>query len=131
MDIRLLDLNKDYETLSSWWTQRNHVIITKDFLSDYGVLASKNGKDLAAMWLYPVVSTKWCMVRFPIANPDTTKAERDAAMDLIINTLHLISKDMGYKYMFCTTNHPGLIKRLKSFGFVGDSENCINFWGGL
>jgi hypothetical protein len=131
MTARLFNFDKDYQTVTKWWTERNHIQIKKDFLSDYGVMVSKDGKDLAAMWLYPMITTAYCMVRFPITNPETTKLERNEALDLVFANLHGMTKDLGYKYLFCTTNHPSLIKRLEKYQYTKDAENCVHFWVGV
>lgn len=128
---RLFDYEKDYKTVSAFWEERNQLVIKKDFLSDYGVVVEENGKMLAVMWLYPMLSTKWAMIRFPITNPQTTKEERDLALDLVFDNLHGIAKDMGYNYLFCTTNHPALIARLQKYNYTQDASDCVHFWGGV
>lgn len=131
MKTRLFNYEKDYELVCSWWQERNHTVIPKDFLSNYGVMALIDDKPVGVMWLYPVLSTTWSMIRFPIIDNSLSKEDRDLALDLIFDNLHNISRDMGYKYIFCTTNHTGLIRRLKKYGYTPDGENCVTFWGGL
>jgi hypothetical protein len=132
MKSRLFVYDTDYELVSGWWKKREHIVIQKDFLSDFGVLVEDdNGKKLAVMWLYPLLSTKWCMIRFPITNPDSTKEERNKALDLVFDNLHGMAMDMGYKYLFCTTNHSALIERLKKYNYTQDASDCVHFWGGV
>ncbi len=131
METRLFNYEKDYDLVSTWWKERNHAVITKDFLSDYGIMALIDNKPVGVMWLYPVMTTKWSMIRFPIVDPNVSKEVRDSALNLIFDNLHNISRDMGYTHIFCTTNHPGLITRLKKYNYTLDSENCVHFWGGL
>ena len=131
LHTRLFDFNKDYELVTKWWTARNHIIVEKDFLSDYGVMVLDDHKPIIVMWLYPIMTTKWSMIRFPISNPDTTEIERDQAMEVLFHSLAGISKDMGYKYIFCTTNHPGLMNKLNKYGFSSEHTDCAHFWGGL
>lgn len=132
MRIELFKKDSHYETLTTFWQDREHLVIPKEYLSDYGFMAfDEQGNPVAAMWLYPVVSTNWCMVRFPISNPDVPNEIRSKAMDLIFDTIHKVSKDMGFNQIFCTTNHKGLIKRLTKYGYTLDSSDCVHFWGGL
>ena len=131
LSTKLFKYEDDYELISSWWKSRNHIVIDKDLLSDYGVIAYINNKPIGCMWLYPVLTAKWCMVRFPITDPNTTKEDRNIALDLIFENIHNISKEMGYKYMFCTTNTPNLIKRLEKYNYMFDSKDCSHFYGKL
>lgn len=131
IETRLINLNNDYELFSKWWIDHNHVIIPKDMLSEFGVICYINKKPIAAMWLYPVLSCKWSMIRFPISSKDSSKNERNIAMDYVLNNLFNISKDMGYTNVFCTTNHSSLIKKLKKIGMTLSSEDCKHFWGAL
>lgn len=43
----------------------------------------------------------------------------------------ILSKELGYNYSLCTTNHKGLIKRLKEHGYSKDAENCVHMNGVL
>lgn len=131
ISTRLFNYEQDSQIVNSWWSERNQLVIEKDYLSDYGVLAFINNKAVGCMWLYPVLSTKWSMIRFPITDPKSSKVDRELALDLIFDNIHNISKDMGYKYMFCTSNHPSLIKRLEKYNYVLDSKECSHFWGKL
>lgn len=131
MEVTLLNRKSDLTNLKSWWEKRDHVVIPSSMLSDYGILVSKDGVDIAAMFLYPVVSTDWCMVRFPISNPEVEASVRDEAMDLVFDSLFLIAKDLGYKKVFCTTDHKNLSKRLLKFNFINMDVKCDHFWGDL
>lgn len=131
MECMLFNYNTDYEVVSSWWKKRNCPIIPKDFLGNYGFIINENNKKLCAIWLYPIMTTKWCMVRFPISNPDITKEEHEKSLDLLFSSVHNISKDMGYKHIFCSTNHDGFIKRLNKYGYNQEATDCVHFWGVL
>lgn len=131
MEIKVFNRTEDYDTVSAWWKQREHAQVPQDFISDYGFIAFENGNAVAAMWLYPVVTTKWCMIRFPISDPNSTNELRSQALDLIFDTIHLVAKDMGYKHIFCTTNHPGLQARLNKCGYTLEFSDCAHFWGEL
>lgn len=131
MQVNLINRKSDLSSLNLWWEKRNHPVVPASMLSDYGVLVSKDNVDLAAMFLYPVVSTNWCMVRFPISNPDVEASVRDEALDLVFDSVFLIAKDLGYEKVFCTTDHKNLSKRLLKFNFINMDVKCDHFWGDL
>ena len=54
MNIRKVDLNRDYELIASWWRARTDTVPPRDILSDDGWIASNDGIDIAAMWLFPI-----------------------------------------------------------------------------
>lgn len=116
----------DYSIVTSWWNKRNLTVIPEEFLSAYGFIDAN-----AAMWLYPQVTTKFAMIRFPITNPDATNIERSSSLDLIFDTVHKLSKSMGFNKIFCTTNHEGLSNRLVKYGYTLTDENCKHFWVGV
>lgn len=131
MEIRLIDLEKDYELLASWWTAREHYVILKDMLSPFGMIAYKEEKPIAAVWLYPSLGSPWAMIRFPIANPDSSKDERQEALDLVIRSLHDLARDMKCKYVLCSTNHKGFIPKLEALGYFEDASDCKHLMGVL
>lgn len=128
---RLFDLDKDYELISNWWNERKQTIIPKEFLNQYGVMAFVDNKPIGVMWLFPVLGCNWSIIRFPITNIESTIEQRDLAMDAIFDNLISMSKLLKCTHIFCTTNHPGLIKRLEDQGMTMTSENCKHFWGGI
>ena len=129
ISTRLVNLENDYELLSTWWVERQHEIIPKDFLSQLGVMCLIDNKPVGAMWLYPVIGCKWSMIRFPITTIKSSKEERDIVLNHILDSLFNISKDMGYSKVFCTTNHENLINKLEQYGMSMTSDNCKHFWG--
>lgn len=131
MQIKVFDRNTDYEIAETLWKQRNHDIIPKEFLSDFGVMAYDESGPAGIMWFYPVMSANWGMIRFPITNKEISDDKRNEALNLIFDTIHETAKSFGYKYIFCATNHKGLIKRLEKYGYNQDSKDCVMFWGGL
>lgn len=131
MQTRFITLDKDYDMFKSWWTERKHVIIPKDFLTPFGFISYIDDKPISAMWLFPVLGSKSCSIRFPISNPDSTKKERNECLIDIIKKLNSLAREMDYKYVLCTTNHTGLIDKLKQVNYVEDASNCKHMVGVL
>lgn len=131
MEVRLFKKDKDYPIVLEWWNERKQNPAPLDFLSDYGVIVSDGNKDVASLWFYPVVSAKFGIILSPITNPDTTKEERNEALNLCLNTIHVIAKDLGYSTVMCWSNVPAFESRLESHGYVPGDKNCTHYWGGL
>ena len=131
MLLKLFDRKKDRKHLVEWCRKRDWPEIGDDLLSDYGFLAYTENKHLAACWMYPVKGSNVCWMAFPIANPDTTKEERKEALDLVFETIHDTAKEMGYKYVFTTSNTPPIEDRLKNYGYRTGDENVTQYWGKL
>ena len=127
----LLKLDDNHSLVHELWTKRNHVVIPKDYLTDYGVMVSSDDTLIAGAWLFPILSSKTCMIRFPISNIDIEIDVRDKALDLVFQNLHSIAKDMGYTTVFITTNHANLKKRLLKYSYMEESKDCSHFWGEL
>lgn len=131
MEISIFNKNENYGDLVSLWEQRSDVIMPKEFLSDYGVMCKDGDTIIAIMWLYPVVSCNWAMIRFPISNSEVSNETRDLGLNLVFNTIHNIAKDMGYTQLFCSTNHSGLSKRLEKYGYSLEHTDCSHYWVGV
>lgn len=131
MEVRLFKKKEDYPILLEWWKARGQNPGSIDFLSDWGVIVSDGQKPVAALWLYPMVSTKLGMIMSPISNPDTTKEQRDIALNICLNTIHEIAKDLGHTTIMGWTNVPPFEKRLESHGYTPGDKNCTHYWGGL
>jgi len=124
MNIRKLDLNKDYHIVEDWWKQRHWTPVAKEALSTIGYIVD----DIAAMWLYLSVGSKLAWIGFPIANPNTTKEQRNDAIDLLFNTIHEYAKINGYDFIITTSNIPAVINRIEKIGYIKGDENVSHFW---
>lgn len=131
VEIRLIDLNKDYETLCSWWSKRDHVIIPKEMLGSFGMIANVGNKDVAAAWIMPLLTTNTAMLRFPISDLEAKEEDRNIGIESVILSLHDFARDLNCKYVLCSTNHMGLIKRLKNLNYIEDSKDCVHLMGVL
>jgi len=126
-----IDLMQNNKEVADWWGERGMIIIPDEFLSKFGFIVSNEEKSIAAAWLYPMVSSNTAMIRYPITNPNSTKEERNKALDLLFFNLQETAKEMGYKKMFITTNNNALSERLIKYNYTETSKNCRHFWGSL
>ena len=72
----------DYFTVASWWSKQKWPVIPSDHLPEHGFIVD----GIAAGFLYKTDS-KFALLEFVIANPDTSKEDRSKALDLVIDSL--------------------------------------------
>lgn len=131
MNIRLINLETDKPTIDAWCKERQLNIFPNKYFSKYGFIVSKQDKDLAACWLYPLSDTERCLMDCMIATPNSTIDERDEAISLLILTMTLSAKDMGYKYIACNTTYKTIKKHLLNLNFTEDKNLQTYFTGEL
>lgn len=103
----------DYPTLVAWWSAQNFPTIPPQFLPTTGLIID----GLCAGFLYGSDSAI-CWLEWVVANPEADKAERRAALDELIEALAANAASRGYKAIFTSVVHPGLLERYKQHGFV-------------
>lgn len=108
---------EDYEALKGWWSAQKWEAPPLECLPTVGFMI----EDVCAGFLYQTDSA-FSWLEFVIANPDTDKKVRSEALDLVINALTKASKELGYKAIYTTLNHPKLIERYQKHGFMKTDE---------
>ena len=126
MESRYLQ-DGDYECiLTGWWNDWNWMAPPKDSLPEDGlggVMIHKGDVNVCAGFLYGTNSkTAWC--EYVISNKEYKGNDRSDAIRLLITILSKIAKDRGYKYIFTSVKHPGLINHYKNCGYIESSKGC-------
>jgi len=121
------DDEKD-QAVKLWWETRTGIGFSLETLSDHCYFAKQEGKGIAALSLFPMKGSSYCMVGWPIANPDTTKEERNFALNLLFDKMHLDALEMGYKRVFTTSGVEVVQERLTNFGYVLGDSNVNQYW---
>jgi hypothetical protein len=122
MDIRVAK-HTDYETLKGWWGFWRFPAPSIPSLPQYeddsfnGLIASKDGKDIACGFLYET-NSNICWVEYIVTNPDTTSEEREEGILSVLEGLSLSAKDLGYSILFSTLKNENLINKYKKNGFI-------------
>ena len=108
MNLRLIDLNKDYAEISSWWTRRGLSPVPLACLPSLGVIV-EHGCGIAAGWCYIDQGGRIAVIDFITTNPGvaigptTTEAidhiigffEANAKDEQIPCILSFVAKDTG------------------------------------
>lgn len=121
MQIRKYVSSQDYFSIAVWWNEQKWTSIPQDHLPEHGFIV----EGIAAGFLYKTDS-KFALLEFVIANPSTSKEERSEALDLIIDNLLNLAKELEFKSVFSSITHPKLVNRYKEHGFTVTDENMTN-----
>ena len=103
------------------------MIIDRDMLSAYGVIVLDNDVPVICGWLYPVMTSKLCIVENIISDVDIK--DKNDMIKLLYSTFHLIAKDLGYKYIKTTVQNESMKSRLESYGYMNTQTNLTNYIG--
>ncbi len=131
MNFRLFNYEQDNDLISQWRIDQDSNVIPKDVLSPFGFIVELNKTPIVAMWLYPMVGCKMCLIEGLISDPQSLKENRKLALDILFDNIHLVAKDMGYKYIVCMTDNPSVAERVQKYGYGKDSKIYTNFVGEL
>lgn len=111
-EMRLADLDNDYETIASWYRgygetppARGHFSKT-NFMIDGLALVGILSTDSEYTFLEPL-----------IGNPKADPVKRKEAVDTLIEKALIQCKEMGKKYVYVSTNNPVVSGRKDRFGF--------------
>lgn len=129
LTTKLFKKDEDYKTIENFCSKRSLPLIDKDLLSDYGVIVLDGETPVVCGWLYPTISSKLCIIENVIS--DTNVKDKDESLSLLFYTLHLIAKDMGYKYVKNSVENKSMKKRLESYGYMSLQDNVTNYMGVL
>lgn len=108
----------DYPMLYRWWLEHKFPPPPLEALPKVGVIV----EDCAAGFIYQTDSCiAW--LEWIVVDPTCDKIKRRQALDGLVKELSQLAKEKGYKTLFSSSVHPGLIERLKQAGFmVGDNN---------
>lgn len=117
----------DYDdTLVKWWKDWRWTPPPRDMLPQDGVcgiMVSKGNIDVCAGFIY-LTNSKTAWVEYIISNFEYKEKDRKEAIELLIETLSLIAKDKGCKYIYTSLKNELLIKGYERCGYVKGSTNC-------
>jgi hypothetical protein len=111
----------DYISVASWWVMHDWPVIDADHLPKHGFIVD----DKAVGFLY-MTDSKIAWLEFIVANPNVSKEDRSEALDLVINKLIDLAKELEFKTVFSSVTHPRLIERYKRHGFVVTDTGMTN-----
>jgi hypothetical protein len=124
---KLNDTDYDY-ILSLWWKDWRWTPPLKNFLPDNGkggVIIFDKDVPICAGFLY-ITNSDVCWVDWIISSRTyTNKPIRKQAIKLLIETLTIAAKDIGFKYCYSLIKNESLINAYQELGFIKGSKYSI------
>lgn len=122
MEVRPYKRETDYPTLAQWWNaHKEWTAIPVDILPEIGAVV----EGVCAGFLYRTDS-KIAWIEWIISNPESEPAVRARGLDLVIEALLGIAKDLGFVSVFSAVKHPKLLERYKQFNFIETDRDMIH-----
>ena len=112
--------------LKSWWESRQELDFPLDILPKTGLMAFTGKRAVAALFLWSTDSTI-CVITAPIADPESSKEERDIALQNLYAKLHKRAEDMGHQMVWTTAEIPRVKSRLEELGYEKGSDNVTHY----
>ncbi len=131
MQVHAYKNETDYGDIASWWIQRESIIPSKKLFSKHGLVVSKDGNKVCAIFLYPVNGAEICVLGWPVSNPSVERETRNEAMDLLFEQAHTQAKEMGYTMIWTTSGTKPIQDRLAKHGYTDGDTNINQYWKGL
>lgn len=115
----------NYPIIRSWWESYKWAPIPEDLLPQTGYIIWQELQPLVSGFVY-MTDSKFGVLEWVLANPESDTIKRREALDLLITTLVSAAKEKGCTCLFTTAEHPGLIERYKTHGFTVGDVNMTN-----
>lgn len=126
MQVRFIEMDKDYSDICSWWEQHQWPIIPKEALSTTGFIVENENQKILSGWVYHTNSNT-ALLEFIVANPKIKGEDRDKAFDVFFDVVFKYVELSNFKNIFMSVIHPKLKTRLEKVGFKKTDDNVTNF----
>tara|TARA_R110000772_G_scaffold125486_2_gene232271 strand:- start:9237 stop:9638 length:402 start_codon:yes stop_codon:yes gene_type:complete len=123
LNIKPLSDNDYDDILCKWWKDWKWTAPAKDFLPDMGYMVYYNDKPICAGYMYVtnsnVVLLEWIISSFEFKD----RKIRKEAIFMLIQTITLLSANLGKKYVYSLLKSKSLIDIFQEIGYLkGDSN---------
>jgi hypothetical protein len=115
MQSRYFSVEKDYAQVCKWWQAWNWPTVPEIFLPEIGIVVSNHGIDVCAGFLYKTDSAV-CWAENYIMSTEVPRELSKGCVDFLIQRLTKEAKELGFKLMMSSVNHPSLIRKLLKAG---------------
>lgn len=111
-----------YNIISKWWEAHGWSPVPEDHLPSIGFIVFSKKEPIATGFLYKTDSA-FGVMEWLLADKYSEYADRDQALDLVIQALFTAAKENNIKSIYTTTSHSRLKRRYENNGFlVGDPD---------
>ena len=132
--VKVSEISNDQLTkVAGWFKHYAGADFPLDVMGDFGFMASVGDVDAAAVFFFPVVGANWCVIGWPVGNPELDKADRGLALDTVLLHAQKYAKELGYKYATTWASHKTIEDRFIKHGYaIGDKNvsHMVKLLGG-
>ena len=117
-------IDSDYETICSWWKWWRWPILPKDFLPNNGtggLMIEKNNIPIVSGFLL-ITNSSWALLEWIVSNPKYRDKDRQEAIELLINNIEKVCKQMNIKHMFSVAKNKHLLNTHRKLGWFVDKQ---------
>ena len=107
----------DYASLQPWWQGRWGGAPSVHALPQSGMIASLDGRDIAAGWLYLDMTSPIALLAFLVTHPDNARKHSVQGLKVIIEGLKELAKSQGRVHMITICPKGSLGRLLRRCGF--------------
>lgn len=126
LEMKYVDLIKDYPLLKSWWEAREFPPANPRFMPPTGLMISSQGEPVCAGFLFKSDANA-AIIGNIVSNPKATGEIRSLALDALLEALAGLAKSEGFGMVCCSTDLPRLMKRFEKHGFVNTDKAVSHF----
>lgn len=109
---------EDFKEIHQWWSVQGWPEIPVEALPTTGWII----EGYCAGWLY-MANSSVAKPEWIVGNP---QADKSIALPILIDHIGAQAKAAGYKLLFTSTKHEGLIKRFQDCGYTIEDTNVTH-----
>jgi hypothetical protein len=125
LTVRAYFAPTDYEMIVEWWEAHGHPVLPDYLLSPVGFIASRDGFDLVAVFVYFDRNTPVCFAERLVSLPGLSVAEVVRATDAAGKEAMEFCRSCGYK-LFCVRTPRAIARFIAHAGFSVDEREIVN-----
>lgn len=107
----------DYQMVSGWWQAHDKGDFYETLLPPLGVIVSRGGVDVGAMWCYECFGIGVCFLEYALSAPGLSLHESQAHLSFAIESLVTMAKEHGDFSIFRCHTTPSIARILPGMGF--------------
>lgn len=126
--LRMYEPERDYPLLKDWFEIHGSNPPPAMILPKLGAVCTKDGEDVAMLFLYMDNSCGVCRAEFPVTRPKLALRESRTALRHLFTYMRKVACDFNYPIMFVTTL-PAIARFLEGMGFKTDMTGLVSMVG--
>jgi hypothetical protein len=123
---RLESKDTFYDTLCEWWTDWKFPVVAITSLPERIFVVSNDGVDLYAIPVY-FGDSDLCWIGFVTGNKNSTKAQRDGALEYLLDMVEYYMKGIGARIAMTVSGTPVLKRLYERSDYVISAEGINEY----